>query len=59
MQPEMLRELQRRGRVFYEVFPGTKVSDDWQRQRDVLDERELARSSSSSATTANDTRSDP
>lgn len=28
MQPERLRELQRRGRVFYEMCPGAKVSDD-------------------------------
>lgn len=56
MQPEMLRELQRRGRVFYEMFPGAKVSDDWQRQRDLLDDREPARSSPSSAITTDDLR---
>ena len=54
MQLEVLRELQRRGRFFYEMFPGAKVSDDWQRQRDLLDERELARSSPSSTITADD-----
>jgi hypothetical protein len=42
MQLEVLRELQRRGRFFYEMFPGAKSSDDWQRQHDFLDERELA-----------------
>ena len=52
MQPEVLRQLQQRGRFFYEMFPGAKASDDWQRQRDLMDERELARSSRSSKTTA-------
>ena len=45
MQPEVLRELQKRGRFFYEMVPGAKVSDEWQRHRDELEERELATSS--------------
>ena len=52
MQPDVLRELQQRGRLFYEMFPGAKASDEWQRQRDLLDERELAKSSPSSQVTA-------
>ena len=54
MQPEVLRELQERGRFFYEMFPGAKVSDEWQRHRDELEERELATSSPSSKATGDD-----
>ena len=39
MRFEVLQELQRRGRFFFEMFPGAKVSDDWQRHRDLLNER--------------------
>ena len=52
MQPEVLRQLQRRGRFFYEMFPGAKASDERQRQRDLMDERALASSSPSSKTAA-------
>jgi hypothetical protein len=40
MQPEVLRELQERGRFFWEMFPGAKVADEWQRQRDQLERLE-------------------
>jgi hypothetical protein len=58
MQLEVRRELQKRGRFFYEMFPGAKASEDWQRQRDLLDERE-AEASPSSTVTADDLRKDP
>ena len=54
MQLEVLRELQERGRFFYEMFPGAQVSDDWQRQRDLLDKHDLAGSSASSTISADD-----
>jgi hypothetical protein len=54
MQLKVLRELQKRGRFFDEMFPGAQVSDDWQRQRDLLDMRELAGSSASSTSSADD-----
>lgn len=59
MQREALRELQRRGRFFYEMFPGAKASEDWQRQRDLLDEREVAGAAPSSTVIADDVRKDP
>ena len=34
MDLEMLREFQQRGRFFYEMFPGAKASEEWQRHRD-------------------------
>ena len=52
MQLEVLSELQRRGRFFCEMFPGAKVSYEWERQRELLDERELAWSLPSSTVTA-------
>jgi hypothetical protein len=33
MDIEMLRELQPRGRFFYEMFPGAKAAQEWQRHR--------------------------
>lgn len=41
MRPEMLRERQRRGRVFYEMFPGAKVSDDWMTPEGIRNRLEL------------------
>lgn len=51
MDLETLRELQRRGRFFYEMFPGAKASEEWQRQRDQMErEQEHNPRSSPSAT---------
>jgi hypothetical protein len=33
MELDVLREVQERGRLFWEMFPGAKASDAWQRQR--------------------------
>jgi hypothetical protein len=49
MDAEMLRELQQRGRFFYEMFPGAKASDEWQRHRDRMEEEHNARLLPSSA----------
>ena len=54
MQFETLQELQKRGRFFWEMFPGAKMSDDWQKQRDLLGEPELSESSTLSTITADD-----
>ena len=40
MQLEVLRELQGRGRFFWEMFPGAKASNDWQRQSEQLERDE-------------------
>jgi hypothetical protein len=40
MEPEVLRELQGRGRFFWEMFPGAKASNDWQRQSEQLERDE-------------------
>lgn len=37
MQPDVLRELQERGRFFWEMFPGAKMADEWQRQGQQLE----------------------
>ena len=37
MDLETLRELQQRGRFFYEMFPGAKASEEWLRHRDQLE----------------------
>jgi hypothetical protein len=42
MKLDVLRELQSRGCFFYEMFPGVKASDAWQRQRDQREQREMA-----------------
>jgi hypothetical protein len=34
MDAELLRELQGRGRFFYERFPGAAASDEWKRIRE-------------------------
>ena len=60
MDLEMLREFQQRGRLFYEMFPGAKASEEWQRHRDQL-EREHghhSRSSPATATTPTEKSSD-
>ncbi len=40
MNAETLRELQDRGRFFYQNFPGAAAADEWMRQRDRLEEKE-------------------
>lgn len=40
MRPDVLRELQKRGRFFWEIFPGAKAADEWQRRREQLERLE-------------------
>jgi len=40
MNAETLRELQDRGRFFYQNFPGVAAAAEWIRQRDRLEEKE-------------------
>jgi hypothetical protein len=40
MELAILRELQERGRFFWEMFPGAKASDEWQRQREQVEQSE-------------------
>lgn len=40
IRAETLHEIQKRGRFFSELFPGTKASDEWQRHREWLQQRE-------------------
>ena len=54
MQLDVLRELQRRGRFFCEVFPGAKASDAWQRRRDEHEHSEMAPGSRRSRFEADD-----
>jgi hypothetical protein len=53
MDLETLRELQQRGRFFYEMFPGAKASEEWLRHRDQL-EREHEHHTRSSPSAMND-----
>ena len=53
MDLEMLRQFQQRGRFFYEMFPGAKASEEWQRHRDRL-EREHEHHTRSSPSAMND-----
>ena len=41
MDAELLRELQDRGRFFYERFPGAAAAEKWKQQREKA-EREFA-----------------
>ena len=50
MDLDTLRELQQRGRFFYEMFPGASASEEWLQHRDQL-EREHDHSHSSPAAT--------
>lgn len=34
MDPDVLRDLEERGRFFWEMLPGAQAGDEWQRQRD-------------------------
>ena len=55
MQLDVLRDLQRRGRFCYEMFPRRGgVSDAWQRQRDQHEQGEMALRPRSSRPEAND-----
>jgi hypothetical protein len=38
MGPELLRELQDRGRFFYETFPGAAAAEEWKRIREKADQ---------------------
>jgi hypothetical protein len=40
IRAEALHEIQKRGRFFAEMFPGTKASDEWQRHRERLQQTE-------------------
>jgi hypothetical protein len=40
MEFDVLRELQERGRFFWEMFPGARASDAWQRQREQIERNE-------------------
>jgi len=51
MDLETLRELQQRGRFFYEMFPGAKASEEWLRHRDQLEHEHADHSRSSPAAT--------
>jgi hypothetical protein len=42
MELEVLRELQGRGRFFWEMFPGAKEANDWQKQSHQLERDEKA-----------------
>jgi hypothetical protein len=42
MDAELLRELQDRGRFFYERFPGASAADDWRRERDRTEHEDAA-----------------
>jgi hypothetical protein len=42
MDADLLRELQDRGRFFYERFPGASAADDWSRERDRTEHEHAA-----------------
>jgi hypothetical protein len=43
MKADELRDLQQRGRFFYEMFPGAKAADEWMRDRDRRDRVDSAK----------------
>jgi hypothetical protein len=55
MNLEMLRELQQRGRFFWEMFPGAKASDEWQRHRDQMERERQHRARSLPSDTTDQT----
>jgi hypothetical protein len=59
MDFEVLREFQQRGRFFYEMFPGAKASDEWQRHRDRMEQEHDAPSSPSAASDRTQKSSNP
>ena len=40
MELDILRDLQDRGRFFWEMFPGAQASDEWHRQRGQIERNE-------------------
>jgi hypothetical protein len=40
MELDILRDLQDRGRFFWEIFPGAQASDEWHRQRGQIERNE-------------------
>jgi hypothetical protein len=40
MELDILRDLQERGRFFWEMFPGAQASDEWHRQRGQIERHE-------------------
>ena len=40
MELDILRDLQNRGRFFWEMFPGAQASDEWYRQRGEIERNE-------------------
>ena len=43
MDAGLLRQLQDRGRFFYERFPGAAAAEEWKRQRERAEVEEAAR----------------
>ena len=43
MDAALLRELQDRGRFFYERFPGAAAAEEWKRERERAEREEAAR----------------
>lgn len=43
MDAELLRELQDRGRFFYERFPGAAAAEEWKRMREKAEHDHAAR----------------
>ena len=54
MELDVLRELQERGRFFWEMFPGARASDAWQRQRERIERNEKTAGEQSSPGAVND-----
>jgi hypothetical protein len=54
MDARWLRELQDRGRFFYERFPGAAAADEWQRSRDRAEYEHLSHSDRASEGEADD-----
>jgi hypothetical protein len=54
MELDVLRELQARGRFFWEMFPGAKTSDAWQRQREEIERNEKTAGGQSSPVAVDD-----
>jgi len=44
MDAEFLRELQDRGRFFYERFPGAAAAEEWKRERERVEREDAGRS---------------
>ena len=47
MDAAYLRELQERGRFFYERFPGAAAAEAWKRERESAEREEAARTGES------------